>query len=106
FVVIGDVDPSKADSLRSDELEAARGDVIFTGWRDDVPELLSLFDVFVLASWREGFPRSAIEAAAMGKPLVLSDIPGCHEVARDGVEAVFVPPRDAVALTAAIRSLI
>jgi glycosyltransferase involved in cell wall biosynthesis len=106
FVVVGDADPSKPDAIGAGELEAARRDVIFTGWRDDVPELLSLFDVFVLASWREGFPRSAIEAAAMGKPLVLSDIPGCREVARDGSEAIFVPPRDAAALTSAIRDLI
>ena len=51
-------------------------------------------DVFVLASWREGMPRSAIEAAAMGKALVLTDIRGCREVAGNGREALLVPPRD------------
>jgi ribosomal protein S18 acetylase RimI-like enzyme len=61
--------------------------------------------VFVLASWREGMPRSAIEAAAMGKALVLTDIRGCREVARDGREALLVPPRDPDALARAIARL-
>ena len=66
FLAVGDPDPSKADALRAGELRAAGVDVVFTGWRDDVRDLLGLMDVFVLASWREGMPRSAIEAAAMG----------------------------------------
>ena len=106
FLAVGDLDPSKADALGSDELAAARSDVIFTGWRDDMPELLSAMDVFVLASWREGVPRSAVEAAAMGKPLVLSDIPGCRQVGREGDDALFVPPRDAGSLTMAITHLV
>jgi ribosomal protein S18 acetylase RimI-like enzyme len=61
--------------------------------------------VFVLASWREGMPRSAIEAAAMGKALVLTDIRGCREVARHGREALLVPPRDPDALARAVARL-
>jgi glycosyltransferase involved in cell wall biosynthesis len=59
-------------------------------------------DVFVLPSWREGMPRSAIEAAAMGRPLVLTDIRGCREVARHGVEGLLVPPREPDALEDAL----
>ena len=55
---------------------------------------MALMDVFVLPSWREGLPRSAIEAAASGLPLVLTDIRGCREVVRDGVEGFLVPVRD------------
>jgi glycosyltransferase involved in cell wall biosynthesis len=106
FIAIGDRDPAKGDAIGEAELEAARRDVIFTGWRDDVPELLSMMDLFVLPSWREGVPRSAIEAAAMAKPLVLSDIPGCREVARDGREAIFVPARDPASLANAISQLV
>ncbi len=62
--------------------------MVVTGWREDVPELLSVMDVFVLPSWREGLPRSAIEAAASGLPSVLTDIRGCREVVRDGVGGV------------------
>jgi len=62
--------------------------------------------VFVLASWREGMPRSAIEAAAMGKALVLTDIRGCREVARDGLEGVLVPPRRPERLAEALLGLV
>ncbi len=63
-------------------------------------------DVFVLPSWREGLPRSAIEAAASGLPLVLTDIRGCREVARDGIEGFLVPVRDPRSLAGAIIRLL
>lgn len=106
FLAVGPVDPEKGDALGEEEIRRAGEDVIFGGWRDDVPELLALMDVFVLPSWREGVPRSAIEAAAMGKPLVLTDIRGCREVAREGVEGLLVPPGDAERLTEAIARLL
>jgi glycosyltransferase involved in cell wall biosynthesis len=106
FLMVGDRDPEKHDSLGSDELAHASRDVIFTEWRTDVRELIAIMDVFVLASWREGLPRSAIEAAAMGKPLVLTDIRGCREVARTGIEGFLVPPRDPARLADAIMRLL
>jgi glycosyltransferase involved in cell wall biosynthesis/ribosomal protein S18 acetylase RimI-like enzyme len=106
FVVAGQIDRDKADAIGAAEVEAARRNVIFAGWRQDVRELLALADVFVLASWREGMPRSAIEAAAMGKPLVLTDIRGCREVARHGVEGLLVPPRHPERLADAITALL
>jgi glycosyltransferase involved in cell wall biosynthesis/ribosomal protein S18 acetylase RimI-like enzyme len=102
FLAIGESDRQKADAIDDAEIERARKHVIFTGWRRDVRDLLAIADVFVLPSWREGMPRSAIEAAAMGKPLVLTDIRGCREVGRHGTEAVLVPPRDPAALAEAI----
>lgn len=106
FLAVGESDPARADAITRAEMEAAREDVVFTGWREDVPELLALMDVFVLASWREGVPRSAIEAAAAGRVLVLSDIPGCRQVARHGVEGFLVPPRDSARLAEAIAALL
>ena len=91
FLAVGTPDLDKADAISEAELAAAAGDVLVTGWRDDVRDLLAVMDVFVLASWREGMPRSAIEAAAMGKALVLTDIRGCREVARHDREALLVP---------------
>jgi glycosyltransferase involved in cell wall biosynthesis/ribosomal protein S18 acetylase RimI-like enzyme len=105
FVAVGAPDLEKADAIGQEELARAAGDVLVTGWRDDVRDLLAVMDVFVLASWREGMPRSAIEAAAMGKALVLTDIRGCREVARHDREALLVPPRDPGALAAAISRL-
>jgi len=105
FVAVGAPDLEKADAIGQEELARAAGDVLVTGWRDDVRDLLAVMDVFVLASWREGMPRSAIEAAAMGKALVLTDIRGCREVARHGREALLVPPRDPDALARAVARL-
>jgi glycosyltransferase involved in cell wall biosynthesis len=102
LVVVGDHDPAKADALRVEEIPSAEQGIVVTGWREDVPGLLAAMDVFVLPSWREGMPRSAIEAAAMGRPLVLTDIRGCREVARDGIEGLLVPPRDPAALADAL----
>jgi glycosyltransferase involved in cell wall biosynthesis/ribosomal protein S18 acetylase RimI-like enzyme len=106
FLVMGETDATKPDAIRSDEVAAVSGDVIFSGWRSDVPDVLALMDVFVLASWREGMPRSAIEAAAMAKPLILTDIRGCREVVRPGIEGLLVRPRDSGELVAAITSLL
>ncbi|MGH2793469.1 MAG: GNAT family N-acetyltransferase [Actinomycetota bacterium] len=106
FLIVGGADPEKWDSIPADEMAGAREHAIFAGHRDDVRDLMALMDVFVLASWREGLPRSAIEAAAMGKPLVLTDIRGCREVAREGVEGFLVPPRDAERLAGAIEQLV
>jgi glycosyltransferase involved in cell wall biosynthesis len=105
FLAVGPADPDKHDALDPRELDPTGEDVTFVGWRDDTRDLLALMDVFVLASWREGLPRSAIEAAAMAKPLVLTDIRGCREVARHGIEGLLVPPRDADRLAEAIEQL-
>jgi glycosyltransferase involved in cell wall biosynthesis/ribosomal protein S18 acetylase RimI-like enzyme len=106
FIAVGDIDTHKADAVPVTDIEDARDHVLVTGWREDIPELLAAMDVFVLASWREGLPRSAIEAAAMGKPLVVTDIRGCREVVRDGLEGFLVPPRDAPRLAGAIERLV
>jgi glycosyltransferase involved in cell wall biosynthesis/ribosomal protein S18 acetylase RimI-like enzyme len=105
FLAVGAPDLEKADAIGEAELAAAAEDVVVTGWRDDVRDLLAVMDVFVLASWREGMPRSAIEAAAMGRAMVLTDIRGCREVARHDREALLVPPRDPQALAGAISRL-
>lgn len=106
FLVAGDYDAAKPDAIPAAEVDRAREDVIFAGWREDVRDLLALMDVFVLPSWREGVPRSAIEAAAMGRPLVVTDIRGCREVVRDGVEGILVPPRAPRRLAEAILELV
>jgi glycosyltransferase involved in cell wall biosynthesis len=100
FVWIGPIDSVKADSIS--ELPGVR----MLGERHDMAALYSALDIFVLPSHREGFPRSAMEAAACGRPLVLTNIRGCREIGRDGVEVLFVPPRNSVRLADAIDRLI
>jgi glycosyltransferase involved in cell wall biosynthesis len=106
LLAIGPREPDKPDGIRDDEVAAAGDRVIFAGPRVDVPDLLALMDVFVLASWREGVPRSAIEAAAMARPLILSDVRGCREVVRDGIEGVLIPPRDSKRLAETLTQLL
>jgi glycosyltransferase involved in cell wall biosynthesis/ribosomal protein S18 acetylase RimI-like enzyme len=107
FLVVGSPDPDKPDAVSEAEIRrAGHGNVVFAGWRADVRDLLGLMDLFVLPSWREGLPRSAIEAAAMGLPLVLTDIRGCREVARHGIEGFLVRPRDSQALAGEIATLL
>jgi glycosyltransferase involved in cell wall biosynthesis/ribosomal protein S18 acetylase RimI-like enzyme len=106
FLVIGSPDHDKADAITEHEIERAGRDVVFAGWREEVRDLYAVMDLFVLPSWREGLPRSAIEAAAMGRPMVLTDIRGCREVVQDGVEGLLVPSRAPARLAEAIRSLL
>lgn len=101
FVWVGPNDEDKPDALR----EAEEG-VRFLGLREDMPDLYSAFDVFVLPTYREGFSRSGMEAAACGCAMVLTDIRGCREIGADGKHLLLVPPRDPAALTAAVERLL
>jgi glycosyltransferase involved in cell wall biosynthesis len=106
LVVVGADDPEKADALPRELLEAARDrGVVFLGHRGDIDALYPAMDMFVLASHREGFPRAAMEAAAMRVPIVATDIRGCRQVVDEDVNGLLVPPRDARALAVAIRQL-
>ena len=105
FLAVGERDPAKRGAISEAELEAARSHAIVVGWQADPREFLALMDVFVLASWIEGKGRVAMEAAALAKPVVLTDVRGCREIGRDGVDALMIPPRDAGALVAALARL-
>jgi glycosyltransferase involved in cell wall biosynthesis len=106
FAVIGADDDQKEDALDAgDRARAASAGVAFLGGRSDVERLYAAMDVHVLASHREGFPRSPMEAAAMGVPVVATNIRGCRQVVDDGVTGRLVALRDARALAAAIEEL-
>lgn len=79
--------------------------IVKTGFRSDIPELLAAGDVFVLPSYREGLPVSVMEAMAMGKPVIATNIRGCREEVVPGVSGWLVEPRDAAGLAAKLREL-
>jgi glycosyltransferase involved in cell wall biosynthesis len=81
------------------------GVVIFTGWRADAVEILSLMDLFVLPSLSEGVPKSIIEAMALGKPVVSTRVGGIPELVRHGETGFIVEPRDSDGLAHAILTL-
>ncbi len=106
FVVVGPEDPAKADGITAAERAGAEANgVIFLGRRDDVETLYGAFDMYLLASWREGFPRSAMEAAASGLPIVATDIRGCRQVVDHGVNGLLVARRSPTVLAAAVAEL-
>lgn len=100
---------------RGDQLgaleEEARGlgilrNVRFLGFREDIPCLLQAMDVFVLPSFSEGLPLSILEAMALGKPVVASNVGGIPEVVKDGMTGYLVPPKDPEALAEKILLLL
>ena len=96
LVVVGGPDPDEPDALAAERARNGRGPgVVLLGHRDDVDRLLGGFDLFVLASHREGQPRAAMEAAASGLPIVATDVRGCRQVVDDGTTGLLVPVGDA-----------
>lgn len=108
-LLVGDADANNPTSMTPEELHAAEKEnlVRWLGRRSDVAELLKEANIFCLATYyREGLPRSLVEASAAGRAIVTTDVPGCREVVVDGVNGLLVPPRDSVGLANALRKLI
>jgi glycosyltransferase involved in cell wall biosynthesis len=106
FLLVGPLSSEGWQAVSRSEVEG-NPDVRWLGPRPDVPALLAISDVFALPTfYREGVPRALLEAAAMGLPLVSTDMPGCRDVIRDGWNGVLVPPRDVAALTRALLRLV
>lgn len=106
LLVVGPSEPDKADGIGAADIAAAEAaGVRFLGMRDDVDRLYQALDIYVLLSYREGYPRSAMEAAACGLPVIATDIRGCRQVVNDGVTGLLIPSHDAGAAAGAISSL-
>lgn len=107
LIVVGPSEPDKADGIDAATIAAAEADgVRFLGMRGDVDRLYQALDLYVLLSYREGYPRSAMEAAACGLPVVATDIRGCRQVVDDGVTGLLVPSHEDTAAAAAITALV
>jgi glycosyltransferase involved in cell wall biosynthesis len=107
IVVVGPLDEAKAESVTRADIEAAEslGNIHFVGERADIESCYAAFDLYVLASYREGFPRSAMEAAAMELPVVATNIRGCRQVVDDGRTGRLVPVRNAPAIADAVAEI-
>ena len=103
FVGKGDQEPALRKLADEHNLN---GRVKFLGWRDDVKEIMLLFDIFVLPSLNEGMGRVLVEAMAAGKPIVASRIGGIPDLVQNGVNGILVPPGDEKALADGITKLL
>jgi len=108
FCLAGNPDPGNPSSISQELLEqwVVEGAVDYLGQVEPIEAALSLATLVVLPSYREGTPKILLEAAAMGLPIVATDVPGCREVVRHEVNGLLVPARDAAALAEAMRSLL
>lgn len=107
FRLLGPFDPNPA-AIKPAEVEAwvAEGSIEYLGETRDVRPHLAGCTVYVLPSYREGVPRTVLEAMATGRPVVTTDAPGCRETVVPGESGILVPPRDVTALTAALERFI
>jgi glycosyltransferase involved in cell wall biosynthesis len=107
FLLAGIPDDGNPASIPEAKLKAwhDEGVLEWLGHVDEMPQLLATVDVVALPSYREGLPKSLIEAAACGVALVTTDVPGCREVVLHEEDGLLVPVRDATALASAIARL-
>ncbi len=107
FVLAGDPDPGNPASVAVADLEGwvAEGLVEWLGHVSDMPALLADADVVILPSYREGLPKTLIEAAACALPLITTDVPGCREVVTHDEDGLLAPVREWAPLAAAIARL-
>jgi glycosyltransferase involved in cell wall biosynthesis len=107
FLLAGDPDPGNPAAVPEAQLRAwvDEGVVEWLGHVDDMVALLRSVDAVVLPSYREGLPKGLIEAGACALALVATDVPGCREVVRDGVDGLLVPVRSVEPLARAIARL-
>jgi len=106
-LLAGVPDPSNPASIPEPTLAhwRQRENLVLIGHVEDVRTVWAKAHVAILPSRREGLPKSLLEATACGRPLIASDVPGCREIARHGVNALLVPPDDPEALAHAIATL-
>lgn len=108
FAVVGGPDPGNPSNVDPETIAlwTSEGNVEFWGWRNELIEIMIAATVICLPSHREGLPRVLLEAAALGRAIVATDVPGCHEVVRAGREGILVPPNDPVKLARGILELL
>ena len=108
FRLVGSPDPANPASIPEFEIESWRsnGDVDIVGYSSDISSVFSAAHIVALPSYREGLPKALLEAAACGRAVVTTDVPGCRDAINPGVTGLLVPVRDAAALAKAIESLV
>jgi glycosyltransferase involved in cell wall biosynthesis len=107
FQLLGPVDEGNRTAIHQAEIDSwvAEGAVEDLGTADDVRPFIAAATAVVLPSYREGLPRSLLEAAAMARPLIASDVPGCRDVVKDGINGYLCEARNSRSLAEAMGRL-
>ena len=108
FILVGDIDDGNPASVSRAQLKEWENDGVIEWWgrRNDMAAVFAQAHIVCLPSYREGLPKVLLEAAASGRPIATTDVPGCREVVREGSNGLLVPVKDSDALAAALRKLI
>ena len=108
FALIGKMDEGNPACIEYETLTRwqKEGNVEWWGWQDDIYTSISLADIVCLPSYREGLPKILLEAAACGRPIVTTDVPGCRETVINGVNGLLVKVKSAESLKNALVRLI
>lgn len=108
FILVGDVDTSNHAAIPQSQLKTwnKEGAVEWWGFRSDIPKLMEECAIACLPSYREGLPKSLLEAMAAGIPCVTTDVPGCREAVKHGVNGILVKKNDSAELAMAIARLL
>lgn len=105
FIFTGDGPLKQNLEKKARELRIEKN-ILFLGWRDDVARIISIYDIFCLPSLNEGMGRVLVEAMALGKPIVASDIGGIPELVIHGKNGFLVPPKNPIPLAKYIQILL
>jgi len=108
FLLVGPVDTGNPAAIPREYVEQAEreGLIKYLGERTDIAEILYISDIVTLPSYREGIPRTLLEAMSMEKPVITTDTAGCRAVVEEGRNGLLVPLKDHAALASAIERLI
>ena len=108
FVIAGGLDPTNPSAICQSEVESWIEEGIIE-WMGEVQDMRPLYQgstIVCLPSYREGLPKSLLEAASSGRPLVATDVPGCREICRSGENGLLVPAKDSITLASTLETLL
>lgn len=108
FVLVGSIDPDNPTSFSQAKLDQWQSEHIVElwGYRHNMPTTLSQATIVVLPSYREGFPKVLMEAAASARAIITTDVPGCRDAIRPGITGLLVPAKNSAMLANAIEELL
>lgn len=108
FVLVGDIDTGNRNSIERSQLDDwVKSEVVeYWGHTSNPSEVIPKANIIVLPSYREGLPKSLIEASACGRAIITTDVPGCRDAIIPGETGLLVPPRNSELLAASIAALV